>query len=163
MLSRLGKFAAIKVKLSMQSISDRKYLIYAEDDLDDREIFEEMMKSINEEIGVVSVDDGSQVLSFLGSLAPADFLPCFILLDINMPVMDGYSTLKALKNSPVYKDITVIMYSTSGPERETDTSLALGASKFITKPFSVFQLEEMTRDFANFCEVTPALRKDRQN
>lgn len=147
----------------MQTVSSGKYLIYAEDDLDDREIFEEMMKSINEDIGVVSVDDGSQVLEFLSSLAPSDFLPCFILLDINMPVMDGYSTLVALKQNPVYKDITVIMYSTSGPERENEKSLMLGAARFITKPFSMMHLEEMTRDFANFCEVTPAQRKNRQN
>lgn len=145
----------------MKRISDGKYLIYAEDDLDDREIFEEMMHSINEDIGVVSLDDGSQVLDFLSSLQPSDFLPCFILLDINMPVMDGYTTLKALKNNPAYKDITVVMYSTASPDRETDMSIGHGASRFITKPFSITHLEEITREFANFCEVTPSQRKDK--
>lgn len=145
----------------MQGVNNGKYLIYAEDDLDDREIFEDMMKSINEEIGVVSVDNGAEIFSFLTSLKPSDYLPCFILLDINMPVMDGYSALKALKEHPIYKDITVIMYSTASQEREMSTSLSLGAARFITKPFSMAHLEEITRSFANFCEITPSQRKDK--
>jgi len=120
-----------------------------------------MMKSINDEIGVVAVENGAEVMSFLASLDPSDYLPCFILLDINMPVMDGYSALKILKQHPVYKDITVIVYSTASPEREMSTSLALGAARFITKPFSMGHLEEITKSFASFCEITPSQRKDK--
>jgi CheY-like chemotaxis protein len=143
----------------MQPVPSGKYLIYAEDDLDDREIFEDMMKNINEGIGVVSVDDGSQVLSFLASLQPSDYLPCFILLDINMPIMDGYATLRALKRNPLYEHITVIMYSTASAEIENQSSMSFGASKFITKPFSMVDLEEITRTFAEFCDITPLQRK----
>lgn len=137
----------------------KKYIIYAEDDTDDREMLKEMMGKISDDIDVVSVHDGYGVLGFLSSLQPSDNLPCFILLDINMPGMDGYSTIKALKAHPIYQDITVIMFSTANHPREIEKSLQLGAAKFITKPFSVQEIEVITHEFVKFCENTPVQKK----
>lgn len=137
----------------------KKYLIYAEDDVDDREILEEMMREITDDIDVIALRDGREVLDFLAALGPTDLLPCFILLDINMPGMDGYETLKQLKDDPSYQNIQVIMYSTATQLREEPRALALGASRFITKPFTMDALAGIAREFAEYCETTPARRK----
>lgn len=143
----------------MQQQDGGKYLIYAEDDIDDREIFAEMMLRVNADIEVVTLENGRQVLDYLGELDEDAVLPCFILLDVNMPVMDGYRTLQKLKSQEAYRDITVIMYTTASHEIEKRKSAQFGASKFITKPFRLAEIEDIVREFARYCEVSPSQRK----
>jgi CheY-like chemotaxis protein len=137
----------------------KKYLIYAEDDVDDREMLAEMMQKISGDVDIVAVNDGYEVLRYLSSLGPTDYLPCFILLDINMPGMDGYSTLQALKSHEIYRSITVIMYSTANHSKEIERSIHYGAVKFITKPFSLSEIEEITKEFVHYCEILPMHQK----
>ena len=61
------------------------------------------------------------------------FIPDIILLDLVMPVKDGFSTLEEIKNNPQLKSIPVIVASNLGQKEDTDRALSLGANDFIVK------------------------------
>jgi chemosensory pili system protein ChpA (sensor histidine kinase/response regulator) len=67
----------------------------------------------------------------------AQFIPDLVLLDVNMPQMDGWQLLKALKSSPATSTIPVIMCTERNLIREIEEAGALGADGYILKPFEV--------------------------
>ena len=66
--------------------------------------------------------------------------PDLVLLDIMMPVMDGYQVLKKLKQDDTLKDIPVIMLTAKGQERDVLKGFDLGSSDYIVKPFRPAEL-----------------------
>ena len=68
--------------------------------------------------------------------------PALILLDIDMPEMDGYETIKILKSKPDTKDIPVIFLTGMTDSQNEDKGRALGAVDYITKPFDPSRLIE---------------------
>lgn len=74
-------------------------------------------------------------------------IPCIILLDMDMPVMDGRDTLKALKSHPVLRRLPVIMLTGSAAQEDIINAYDLGANSFIRKPMT----------YGEFVEVVNAL------
>ncbi len=75
--------------------------------------------------------------------------PDVILLDVMMPVMDGFQMLEALKADPSIAGIPVIMVTARGQERDTQKALLFGACAIVVKPWSHQQVEaEITRVLA---------------
>jgi CheY-like chemotaxis protein len=68
-----------------------------------------------------------------------------------MPIWDGIRTLKALKVDEKYKNIPVIMFTTSQSHRDNELSLKLGAQGFITKPVNQKDLHQLYHRFAEYC------------
>ncbi len=66
-----------------------------------------------------------------------------ILLDINMPVMNGIEFIKKVKDIAEYKDIPIVMVSTEGKEEDTLRGLALGAKGYVKKPFQPSDLHTL--------------------
>ena len=61
------------------------------------------------------------------------YMPDLILLDLVMPIMDGFTVLQEIKNDPVLKSIPVIVASNLGQKEDTDRALKLGASDYFVK------------------------------
>jgi CheY-like chemotaxis protein len=135
-----------------------RYLLYADDDEDDKAILVEMMRRINPEIGVVTTENGLQAVKFLESIEDKRPLPCCIVLDMNMPIMNGTQTLETIKKNPVYKDIPVFLFSTSNNPSDVAATSELGAEAFITKPYGQKELLEVCEEFADYCN-RPLLQK----
>lgn len=66
--------------------------------------------------------------------------PDLILLDIMMPVMDGYTALELIRQSPEIKNTPVIMVSAVGYDMNQKMALEMGANDYITKPFTITDL-----------------------
>jgi two-component system, chemotaxis family, chemotaxis protein CheY len=66
-----------------------------------------------------------------------------ILLDINMPVMNGLQFMEKIKKENLYKQISIIVISTEGKEEDTLRALKLGASGYLVKPFKPHMLYEL--------------------
>jgi CheY-like chemotaxis protein len=60
-----------------------------------------------------------------------------ILLDISMPRMDGFDTLKKIREHKQFKDLPVIMFSASSDEADINEAMQLGANGYIVKPFTI--------------------------
>src|SRR5689334_7377115 len=109
------------------------------------------MASINAEDTLLFADDGAHALHLLNNEMSSSGLPCLIVLDLNMPKLNGTQTLKQLKEDPRYRDIPVIVYSTSINRVEKEKCLALGAHSFITKPLSLKESRATAQFFYSFC------------
>lgn len=128
------------------------YLLYADDDADDRAILTEMMRRIDPSVPLLTMENGLELMQFLGALQPGDRLPSCIVLDMNMPVWDGIRTLRAIKEDKHYKEIPVFLFSTSTSARDATLVHALGAEAFVTKPFGQKELMSVCEEFAAFAQ-----------
>jgi CheY-like chemotaxis protein len=108
----------------------RKTILLADDDNDDAEIFEEALAEAKCDTNFLHAQTGANVFSLL-ERGPR---PDVIFLDLNMPVMNGWQCLAKLKNSEEYKEIPVVMYTTSSNPRDYDIAMDLNAQGLITKP-----------------------------
>lgn len=114
-------------------------ILVADDDEDDRVLAMAAFEESNLINPIDFVEDGEQVLAYLrreGQFADLKQqpLPGLILLDLNMPRMDGREVLEELKDDPLLKHIPVVVLTTSQQEDDIVNSYALGANSFITKP-----------------------------
>ncbi|HEY5446891.1 MAG TPA: response regulator [Pyrinomonadaceae bacterium] len=74
-------------------------------------------------------------------LGPADLM----ILDLNMPEFHGIEVLKFVRARPVYKSMPVVVLTTKGEESSRKEAMAAGASLYLTKPFSLIELEAKVR------------------
>lgn len=74
------------------------------------------------------VDDGAELLKIIET-----FIPNLILLDLVMPVMDGFSALENLRSTPKFKSIPIIVASNLGQKEDIDRAINLGATDFVVK------------------------------
>lgn len=91
--------------------------------------------------------DGEEALA---SLRSGGKLPSVVLLDINMPRMNGFEVLEELKRDPALCHIPVVMLTTSRREEDVVRSYKNGASSYITKPSDFDGLEALARDFTAY-------------
>jgi two-component system chemotaxis response regulator CheY len=86
---------------------------------------------------IFEAGDGQQALDVIKDQAVR-----LVLTDINMPKMDGLQLLKALKGSPEWRSIPVVMITTEGGEAKVAEAVKLGASGYVRKPFTADQIKE---------------------
>lgn len=115
------------------------FVLYADDDPDDIEVFVDAVREISNDIEVAVAKNGRQALEILEG---SEKLPSLIFLDINMPYLSGRDCLIALKASEKFKNIPVIMYSTTGNQNELNNFILLGAKDYIVKGVSFQGIKE---------------------
>src|SRR6476619_4678510 len=90
-------------------------------------------KALGYSLSLIFVENGRQVIDYLDTSAE-DNLPALIVLDLNMPEMDGRQTLKKIKAHPAFHRIPVAIVTTSANRIDKEVCHRLGASLFLTKP-----------------------------
>lgn len=105
-------------------------ILCVDDDPEDLEMFREAVQSIKPEANCLLAEDATNALKFLQD---ATILPDIVFLDINMPGMNGIQLLKHLQTIPEFRNIPVVMYSTSLNHTDYNDSLRYGAVGFIQK------------------------------
>ena len=128
------------------------YIVLGEDDADDQEMLKEVFTSIDTAFVLFFVNNGSEILSALGKLKD-DQMPCLIVLDYNMPGLNGADILRELGTNERYKNIPKVVWSTSGSEKFRSVCLELGAVDYVIKPNNVVGLEEVARYMLSLCLV----------
>ena len=73
-------------------------------------------------------------------------LPDLIILDVMMPMVDGYATLEQIKNDKRLQHCKVIFLSAKNKEKDIEKGLQLGANLYVTKPFSVKKLVDQVQE-----------------
>ena len=118
-----------------------KKVLLADDDSDDAEVFEEALLRSCPATVFNRFEDGKQLLQYLE--ANHTNLPDLIFLDLNMPEMNGWQCLAAMKTSSRLKSIPVIMYTTSSNPRDKEIAIDLNAHGLIVKPSNQKALERI--------------------
>jgi CheY-like chemotaxis protein len=109
------------------------------------------------------VHDGEEAVAYLRREGPyhAARAPGLVLLDINMPRMNGFEVLKVMKSDPVLRMIPVVMLTTSTRDEDIARSYAGGACSFVSKPVSFEKLKEVIKQFTLYwtlVSVVPPVR-----
>lgn len=122
------------------SHKEKKYIILAEDDEDDRSFFKEVFSELRLAYDLRVAEDGFELMNFLEK--PAIELPQLILLDLNMPLINGFECMELIKKNERLKNIPVIIYSTSANPAVIEKSYSLGAHFYLHKPSNFPRLKE---------------------
>lgn len=125
-------------------------ILYAEDDHDDLFMVRQAFEKFEEQVTLLHANDGFDALEQLRQAEIRKASPCLIILDINMPGMDGKETLVHLKQSDRYKKIPVVLFTTSSSDGDKAFAQKWGA-QFVTKPLVFSELEKLAETFLNLC------------
>lgn len=120
-------------------------ILMAEDDLEDQMLVKKAFRESRAINHLTFVNDGVELLQYLrrqGKYAEAP-QPDILLLDLNMPKMDGREALKAIKGDPDLHSIPVIILTTSAADEDIVRSYDLGANSYIQKPVTFAKMVDV--------------------
>lgn len=129
-----------------------RFILLGEDDADDQEMLKEVFTLIDTAFVLFFVNNGKEIISALEKLKD-DQMPCLIVLDYNMPGLNGADILRELSTNERYKNIPKVVWSTAGSEKFRNICLELGAVDYVIKPNNVVGLEEVARYMLSLCLV----------
>ena len=110
----------------------KKMILLVEDDLVDAMTVKRAMEDIGTNTGLVHLNNGEEALDYLRS--EINQLPFLILLDLNMPKMNGKDFLKIIKQDERLSSIPVIVLTTSHNDRDVDDTFSSSVAGYMTKP-----------------------------
>ncbi len=108
-----------------------KKILLVDDDIDDQFFFADAVKELAQTLECVIANNGLEALGHLKDVSP---LPSLIFLDLNMPIMNGFECLAKLKEINLFKEIPVIIFTTSNHPVDVERATSMGANLFLTKP-----------------------------
>lgn len=131
----------MKSKKEFKPISRKLNVILAEDDFDDRLLFEEAINELPVNVQLTTVSDGEELISWLTNIKSK--LPDILFLDLNMPRKNGFATLGEIKRNVRLQDIPVIIFSTATNEEMIKQVFKDAAHYYIKKPIHFRELKEL--------------------
>ena len=140
------------------------HILVADDDRNDFLLVQLAIQKAGLQVTLSHVMDGQQVIDFLTANhrfkdRAGKPLPDLLLLDLKMPLMDGFDVLKFLQPHPVLHSLPVVVLSASQIEEDISRALSLGARDFFTKPADFTALVDTVRIvFRRWIERTPGER-----
>lgn len=133
-----------------QSIPPKHIVLYADDDIDDLQLVEDALSRYTDNVEVVTFTDGMQALSYLNQLTPIDPTPCLIILDINMPRLNGKEVLQKLRTLERFEEVPVVLFTTSSQPVDQNFAYRYNAG-FLTKPIDIRQMDRIADEFIEHC------------
>jgi CheY-like chemotaxis protein len=130
-------------------------ILVADDDEDDRIMTRDALRDARLHNDLRFVQDGVDLMEYLRRKGrhkrPSDSpRPGLILLDLNMPRMDGREALQEIKGDPDLRRIPVVVLTTSKAEEDIIRSYDLGVNSFVTKPVTFLGLVEVMKVFSRY-------------
>lgn len=124
----------------MHTLTNDVWLV--DDDEEDLFLMQAALLEVAPGLQLVMLSDGEALLP---QLATAKRLPSLVLLDINMPIINGFDALRELRGSDRYPQLPVVMLTTSNSAFDRIQCERLGASEFCTKPASFSEMIQLAR------------------
>ena len=124
-------------------------ILLIEDTEDNRQIVRDLMESVGYEL--LEAQDGAA-----GVAMAAEHRPDLILMDIQLPIMDGYEACRQIKADPDLRHIPIIAVTSYALSGDEEKSLASGCDGYVAKPFSPRQLLAKVNEF-----LEPPIQADR--
>jgi chemotaxis family two-component system response regulator Rcp1 len=128
-------------------------ILVIEDNEPDYVLLEKALNLIEDiDIEVFNAKNGQEGLDYVfkeGKYSEC-ITPDMIILDLNLPIKNGFEVLRALKDDPLYKVIPVVVYSTSDDKGDICSSYSLYANSYITKTFDIQELFIKIKHFGSY-------------
>ena len=132
-------------------------ILLVEDDPGHARLIEKNLRRANVSSSITMASDGQQALDYLfseGQYAGGERAsPLLVLLDLNMPVLDGYEVLERMKANERTRHIPVIILTTTDDAREVLRCYELGCSVYVTKPVDYEQFSQAIRNLGLFLSI----------
>ena len=128
----------------------RHTILCVDDDPDDLQLLNEALKGASEDFEIIEAHNGREALERLQKFKHGDHPPCLIILDINMPIMNGKETLSLIKKDEVLQSIPVVVFTTSESELDKTFCHKHGV-EMITKPPSFKSFTTAVQKLLRFC------------
>lgn len=125
-------------------MKEPKICLLVDDDPDDQEVFLSALSDVSSTALCLVAPDGDRALELLHS---EETIPDYIFLDLNMPRMNGFEFLAAIKKSKILQNIPVIVYSTTSQTGQIDKARKLGATEFFTKTYKYDELRSLLKKY----------------
>ena len=125
-------------------------VLCVDDDPDDREIVCYTISEIDSSLQVVHAADGVEALSYLTEAKEKEALPCLVILDINMPRMDGRQTLAEMKRDTHLSKVPVVIFSTSNSKVDKMYCDRYGV-ELVTKPTTMHIMQDEVKRLLQPC------------
>ena len=133
-----------------QMLSSSKFILIGEDDIDDQEFLKETFGVVDDSFNVEFSNNGNNMINDLQKLED-NLLPCLIVMDYNMPGLNGAEILEHLKRDKRYFHIPKVIWSTSNSEMYRNICLELGANDYLIKPSNVREMVDTVKYMLSFC------------
>lgn len=138
-------------------------ILMADDDADDRMLMKEALEENNLNNKLCFVEDGAELMDYLYKkgkfLTVETERPGLILLDLNMPRIDGREALRLIKSDPALKRIPVIVLTTSKADDDIERTYDLGVNSYISKPANFSDLVKVAQQISYYWFRTVELPK----
>jgi CheY-like chemotaxis protein len=131
---------------------NEKPILLVEDDMVDAMTIKRAMNEINITNPVHHAHNGLEALDFLQDTEAAR--PCIILLDLNMPKMNGIEFLQEIKNLEEFQTIPVVVLTTSRQEQDKLASFQKGVAGYMNKPVDYKQFVELIRSIKLYWTIS---------
>jgi CheY-like chemotaxis protein len=132
-------------------------ILLVEDDPGHARLIEKNLRRSNITNEIIAVSDGQQAIDYLfgegRSMSAQHPSPMLVLLDLNLPVLDGYQVLRRMKGDESTKHIPVVILTTTDDAREVARCYELGCNVYITKPVEYEQFSEAIGKLGLFLAV----------
>ena len=149
--------------LMTKSATPKNIVLYADDDTDDLELVLASFEKYSNNVEVITFRDGTEIVDYLRKLTDLDPKPCLIILDINMPLLNGKDALIKIRQMDGLGMLPVILFSTSSQPLDKSFAKKYDAG-FVTKPLEQAQMEIITDQFIDHCtdEIQKSIRRMQQ-
>jgi CheY-like chemotaxis protein len=130
-------------------------LLVVEDSNEDFKILQRLMRRMSVQNPIYRCTSGDEVLEYLNQdvsncKADAPSKPSVILLDLNLPGIDGREILEMLKQDSSYQEIPVVVFTTSSNPGDIETCYKKGANGYLIKPMDAKELQKTVQAFVNY-------------
>ena len=126
-----------------------KEILLVEDNPDDAELTRIAFAEAGGEYDLRVVADGAAAVAYLQRCTPAE-LPALVLLDLNLPKLNGREVLQAIRAEPATRSLPVVVLTTSAEPFDVDKVYALGANSYIQKPVEFDRFVEVVRQVGRY-------------
>lgn len=124
-----------------------------DDDPEDREEFSDVYLAQFPGEQLYFAENGEKAIECLEQLFQKQTELCLIVLDLNMPILNGTQTLRKIKGDERFKEIPVVIYSTSVNANEREECYRLGALDYMVKPSSFSDSVEIAKKLKRICQL----------
>lgn len=128
----------------------KEHIIFVDDDEEDHLILFEYFRDVGKEQQVKFIKNGQEALRYLDDIPDDAQLPRLIVLDLNMPILNGTQTLLLIKKNARLKNIPVVIFSTSENENEKRKCLSMGANEYLVKPTNYMDGVKLVEKFSSY-------------
>jgi len=145
----------------MEIITTLPTVLWVDDDVDDLMMIGHVLDDMGHKVNLVEAGNGKEALELLQDMCDKKQSPCLIVLDLNMPGMDGKQTLQYIRSQSSFRSIPLVVFTTS--DRPADIAFCKQYNvPLFTKPIDYKSLKKTMVEILKFCKVNETLNVEKR-